>query len=129
MGYDYRNKCGSCVKMDIHNRSGYNCYCKKRDAYYSAKDDRICYAYEYDRYRDYKELDFEEQRNSSCYITTMVCLALQGSCQGICTFVEIHRCADLVEVVCHYFQAVLVLRKVRYLLRFAVQAGKHKCND
>ena len=73
MGYDYRNKCGSCVKMDIHNRSGYNCYCKKRDAYYSAKDDRICYAYEYDRYRDYKELDFEEQRNSSCYITTMVC--------------------------------------------------------
>ena len=79
MAYDYRDKCGSCVKLDIDNCRSLTYYCRKKKKYYSACDSIICRYYKYDVNRDYDKLEWwkkepwNENQISNCYITTIMC--------------------------------------------------------
>ncbi len=54
----FDGRCGSCVHMNTNDYSGHKhiCYCTYRGHYYSL-DDRKCQYYEYDRYKDYYDLN------------------------------------------------------------------------
>lgn len=54
----YDGCCGSCVNMNTNDYVGHkdNCYCTERRQYYNLHE-RKCRYYEYDKYKDYYDLN------------------------------------------------------------------------
>lgn len=67
----YGGCCGSCVHLNINDyvRTKDNCKCTYRGGYHDLHE-RSCYAYDYDKYRDYYDL------NHRWYIVSAICRKL-----------------------------------------------------
>ena len=75
----YGGCCGSCVHLNVNDyvRSKDNCLCTLRGGYHNLHE-RSCYKYDYDKYRDYYEL------NRRWYIVGAICQKLGLSDQYEC---------------------------------------------
>ena len=70
----YGGCCGSCVHLNVNDyvRTKDNCYCTLRGGYHDLHE-RACSKHEYDRYRDYYDL------NKRWYIVSAICRKLKLS--------------------------------------------------
>lgn len=76
----YRSKCGSCLYLNIKNRTGCKYPCSKVYGLHSIDEDK-CSRHELDEERNYDELERIEKND--CYITTILCeiLGFEDNCE------------------------------------------------